>query len=88
MSGRLKLLRIVTGWFRSKVWASEQIQRLSRERLRECTGCDDAIESSALKFINGDAEQVKCQKCRHCGCPIVEKSLVENETCPLKKWKN
>lgn len=61
-------------------------KRRSRERLKECAKCDDAIDSSVLKFINGEAEQIKCKACRFCGCPVVEKSLVKNEKCHLNKW--
>lgn len=87
----LNLRNIFTGWFRSYVWAGKSIKELSKERLKVCEACDNAIESSTLKILRGtDVEHVLEKKCSRpigCGCPVVEKSLVKSETCPLKKWK-
>jgi hypothetical protein len=83
----IKISNIAKGWFASKIFKSKSIQELSVERLKHCEPCRNTKQSKFLKFINGDAREIETLVCNGCGCPVVEKSLVKNETCPQKKWK-
>jgi len=88
---KLNIGNIITGWWRSYVYAGKDIKKLSDERLKVCVSCPNALDSSVLKVIRGDIEHVLEKKCSTpigCGCPIREKSLVRSETCPMKKWKS
>lgn len=83
----INIIHIVKGWFASKIYASKTAGELSMERLKRCEFCRYAKPSKVLKFINGDALEINTMKCSGCGCPVVEKSMVKDEKCPLKKWK-
>lgn len=82
---------IFKGWFASKIYASEKAQILSKKRLLKCDSCKYAKQTKILKFINGGASEINtliCTGCsKHLHCPVVEKSLVKNETCPKKLWE-
>jgi hypothetical protein len=80
-------IHILKGWFASKVHASETVEEISKRRLLECEKCVYAKPKKWLKFINGEANEIETLACDKCGCPVVEKSLVMDEVCPLKKWK-
>lgn len=87
---KFNIKNILTGWWHSLVWASLTTRLRSKERLKECEACENAVESQTLKVIRDMFEEVsekKCSKPIGCGCPIYEKSLVKDETCPLNKWK-
>lgn len=84
-------IHILKGWFASKVHASKTIEEISKQRLLECEKCVYAKPKKWLKFINGEANEIDtlvCTGCsKHLHCPVVEKSLVKEEVCPQKKWK-
>lgn len=80
-------IHILQGWFASLIWASSATIRLSIERLKECKKCENTTQSSLLKIVKGSFEEINCLRCNSCGCPIVEKSMVKDEKCPLNKWK-
>lgn len=82
-----KIIHILKGWFASKVYANKNTESISKIRLLECENCEFTKQSKVLKFINGDAKEIETLKCKGCGCPVVEKSLVKNEKCPKGKWK-
>lgn len=81
------LLHIIKGWFRSYIYAPKEVKTLSEERLLVCEYCDFAVEKSFLSFRANDAVEIKKKACTYCGCPVIEKSLVEEEKCPLNLWK-
>ncbi len=82
---------IIKGWFASKIYADKIAFVRSKLRLLDCEKCEFAKPKKWLKFINGEAEEVKYLACTGCSknihCPVVEKSLVKNEKCPKGKWK-
>ena len=84
-------IHILKGWFASKIFASDTAIDFSKQRLLECENCSFTKSSKILKFINGEANEIDTLVCTGCSknlhCPVVEKSLVKNETCPQKKWK-
>lgn len=83
----MNFLHIAEGWYKSKIHTDKDSVALSKERLKICVECPDAVEKEFLKLINGEAIEEKTKACKLCGCPIVEKSLVTNEKCKLGKWK-
>lgn len=78
---------IIKGWFASKIFASDSVEEISKQRLFECEKCPFAKQKKWLKFINGEANEIESLACDKCGCPVVQKSLVKNEKCPVDKWK-
>lgn len=80
-------LHILTGWFRSQIYAPERIKKLSEERLKVCIDCPYAVEKSFLKIREDGEHQEKTKACDLCGCPIQEKTLVESEKCPENLWE-
>jgi hypothetical protein len=80
-------INILKGWFRSQIYAPEEAKTLSEERLEVCRNCPFAVEKSFLKFRENEAVEEKTKACEKCGCPIIEKSLVDGEKCPLNLWK-
>lgn len=80
-------INILKGWFRSYFSASDKIKKLSEQRLEVCRNCPFAVEKTFLKFRADEAIEEKTKACKHCGCPIIEKSLVEEENCPMNLWK-
>lgn len=83
----VQIFHVLTGWFRSYIYAPKRIKSLSEERLEECSKCDFAVEKSYLQFREDDHVEYKTKACTFCGCPVKEKSLVESETCPMNLWK-
>lgn len=80
-------LHILKGWFRSYIYAPKKIQTLSEQRLEKCRVCPFAVEKTFLKILRAGAVEEKKKACQFCGCPTVEKSLVENENCPKGYWE-
>jgi hypothetical protein len=84
-------IHIIKGWFASKIFASDTAIDFSNQRLLLCEKCPFTKQSKILKFINGEAKEIDTLVCTGCSknfhCPVVEKSLVKNETCPKKYWK-
>lgn len=79
---------IATGWARHMklISTTEEVQKLSNERVAICGECPDAKESRVLEFFNDSAEHIDIIYCTVCSCPCTQKSLVENEKCPKGKW--
>lgn len=87
----MDLLKIYEGWTKSlglqKV--SEENKRLAKARVKICIECPFAVEMWLKKFIDGmlqrdiEGSGVGCSKC---SCPVNEKALVTNETCPDGRW--
>ena len=79
---------IIEGWSKSMglMDVTEENKKLSVDRLKICGDCPSAVESSFLKILRGNADQIKAIKCGVCGCPVNEKTLVTDEKCPFKKW--
>ena len=84
----MNLLHIAEGWGKSLGWldVSPEDQQISIERLKKCATCPLAKQSSFLKLFKGEGRQLDAIYCAGCGCPVNEKSLVREETCPQNKW--
>jgi hypothetical protein len=84
----VNLKHILIGWGKSlkllEVTPEEEV--MSVARLQVCAVCPFATESSFLKLIKGDGVDMEAIACSKCGCPVNEKSLVKEETCPENKW--
>lgn len=83
-----KIIHILIGWAKVFGWikTSTAEKKLSDLRLSICKICEYAEESRVLDMINGDMQEVDCLKCTKCKCPCLQKSLVVDELCPIKKW--
>lgn len=83
-----KARHIITGWARkfNIIHTPIEIEKLSKERLAICKVCDQAKVSKILELIQGGFEEVDTLLCTKCSCPVLEKSLVLQERCPLHKW--
>lgn len=79
-------IHIIKGWWKSTVHADKASLEMSRERLAICAKCPHCVDSKFLHFIKGKVKEVNQKICDLCGCPIVEKSLVKEEHCPINKW--
>lgn len=86
----INLLHIAEGWSKSLGWleVTEENRALSNARMKICSTCPYATESSFLKLLKGEAKEMGAIACGKCGCPVNEKTLVINETCPEGKWEN
>lgn len=84
----MNLLHIAEGWSKSLglLEVSEENKRLSEERISICAICPHAKESSILKFFRDDAKELGAIVCGKCGCPVNEKTLVNDEKCPEGNW--
>ena len=82
-----KIFHIAQGWFSSLIYSTDKQNRLSKKRLRVCKNCPYAVEKTFLKILRDDAIEEKKKACIFCGCPIYEKSLVENEHCEMNIWE-
>lgn len=83
-----KFIHILKGWGK---WigilnTSSAEKKLSALRLSICKICEHSKESRVLDIINGDMEETDALKCTKCKCPCLQKSLVIDEKCPVKKW--
>lgn len=83
----INIFNIVKGW--TNVLLDEfnalppYIKELSTERQRVCQNCplhSKGVCSTKLSVKKGK------EKIKGCGCPIIAKSMVLNEECPLDKW--
>ncbi len=83
----MKIFHIIKGWFRSYIYASKKAKTLSEERLDKCRNCSYAVEKTFLTILRDDAVEERKKACTFCGCPVVEKSLVEEEKCEMNLWK-
>ncbi len=85
----MKLKNILTGWAKKLglLPVAEAEAAMSALRLRICKACPEAKVSPIMKFFGDDtAELVDTMVCTRCSCPCEPKSLVVNESCPLKLW--
>ena len=85
----MKLSHIIEGWGMSMglLEIKPADRKRSEERMKVCAACPFAKESSFLKLLKGAAHNMAAIQCTKCSCPVNEKSLVKNETCPEGKWK-
>lgn len=80
----MKLLIIFTGWAK---WLFGIQSDYSEARMAICKVCPEAVPKKLLRIINGADKWEDSLQCTICKCPCLEKSLVESEKCPLKKWQ-
>lgn len=86
-----KLKHIAEGWSKSLdlVEVSEENKKLAKKRVEACVKCPYSEEFWLKKFIDGVLQRdvlgsgIGCSKC---GCPVNEKALVIEETCPDNRW--
>jgi hypothetical protein len=83
-----KVLNILIGWGKAMgvIRISTAEQKLSELRLHICKTCEYSEDSKILRLLNDNAFNEHSLKCTKCGCPCLEKSLVVEEKCPVKKW--
>ncbi len=84
----MKIKNILIGWGKRLGFlpTSEAEKKLSELRMKQCKGCPDSKSSKALQIINGAAGYEHQLGCTRCGCPVLEKTLVVAEYCPIAKW--
>lgn len=86
-----KLVHILKGWARrfNLIPTPVDLKQISEDRLWVCLSNEGvcARRTKLLQILNGEAEYVNTLVCTKCHCPCLEKSLVREETCPLKKWE-
>lgn len=87
----MSLRKIYEGWSKSLGLAevTEQNKVLAESRVKICVECPHAKEMWLKKFIDGVLKRDELGSgigCELCGCPVNEKALVIDESCPIKKW--
>jgi hypothetical protein len=87
----MNLKHIFEGWSKSLglVEASEEDKQLAKQRVAICVECPHSKEMWLKKFIDGALRNDKVGSgigCGKCGCPVNEKALVVEETCPDNRW--
>jgi len=64
---------------------SEDLKKISQERLNICDSCDIRLGSICNPSMTGvNIQTGKLQ--RGCGCNIAAKTMSTNAKCPLGKW--
>ena len=87
----LNLKHIAEGWSRhlDLIQTPPEIKELAKQRVKICTLCKHSKEQWLTKIIDGalgkDIEGSGIG-CGICGCPVNQKALVPEETCPEHKW--
>lgn len=86
-----KLWNIYEGWTKSLGLAqvTEEDKRLAKARVLICVSCPYAHEMWIKKFIDGFLQRDDVGSgigCSVCGCPVNEKALVADESCPKNYW--
>ena len=86
-----RLLNIWEGWSKSigLVSVSDENKKLALARVKICVACPHAKEMWLKKFIDGILQRDVLGSgigCSLCHCPVNEKALVKNETCPDGRW--
>lgn len=83
-----RIVHIIIGWGKStgvlKTTTAEI--KLSELRMKKCVTCSFSEVSDLLATLHGEMKIEKVLKCKKCGCPCVEKTLVVDEACPIDKW--
>lgn len=87
--GNLK--NIFEGWSKALGLreVSEADKELARARVKICVDCEHAHEHWLKKIIKGELQVDEAGSgigCKLCGCPVNEKALVPQESCPVDKW--
>lgn len=87
----MNLKRIAEGWSKSLnlVKVSEENKQLAITRVKICVSCPHAKEMWLKKFIDGVLKNDILGSgigCGLCGCPVNEKALVQEESCPDNRW--
>lgn len=57
--------------------------------LKGITGLDEKTKQTAQKRLSicqPCSQRTSINTCKKCGCLLVAKTLVEDESCPLGKW--
>jgi hypothetical protein len=86
-----QLLKIYEGWTKSLglVVVNSEDKKLALARVKICVECPHAKEMWLKKFIDGVLKRDELGSgigCGLCHCPVNEKALVKNETCPDGRW--
>lgn len=66
----------------------EAIERLAAERMRVCLTSGEhgrPCEWYADKLPDAETKKL-APKCRHCGCPLIWKTLDVQNSCPIRRW--
>lgn len=87
----VNLKNIADGWAKSLglIEVSEENKALAKTRVAICVDCPHAKEMWLKKVIDGALQRDELGSgigCGLCGCPVNEKALVINETCPDGRW--
>lgn len=84
----VKIDNIIKGWGKrfGFISVSRAETKLADLRLTICKNCPESKATKVLTILNGNAEYEQTIKCRMCGCPCWEKTIVVDEICPLGKW--
>lgn len=79
---------IAEGW-KKVLFNDEESRQLAIERYEKgCVGCPSNVDSPAMRYIaKGKEFKFNSRKCGECGCPLIAKLQVSDETCPLGKWQ-
>jgi hypothetical protein len=85
---RRRIRHIIIGWAKKYGWlpTSKAEEKLSELRMAHCIKCPFSEESKVLKLLNGNVNYEREIYCTKCHCPCEQKSLVVDESCPMKKW--
>lgn len=84
----MQIGHIIRGWGMrfGLIPTTQAEQKLSDLRLKVCGACRYAKEQKVLKIINGEVNNNAALVCTLCHCPCLEKGLVVDEKCPIKRW--
>lgn len=77
MSKKNKLKNIIEGW-------TSEDSTMSKERVEICLKCPILNTGTLATMMK---TTLNLDTCGNCGCAVIEKARVEDEECPLKKWK-
>lgn len=79
---------IIRGWGMrfGLIPTSDAEKKLADLRLKICAGCKYAQKRKILRIVNGEVNNNAELQCTLCHCPCLEKALVTDEVCPVKKW--
>jgi hypothetical protein len=84
-----KLKRILEGWGNvlrdSLHLLPEEVKTLSETRLLICDGCP-VRDGSVCSTNKSDIHKKTGETQVGCGCPLIAKTMVPDEECPLGHW--
>ena len=87
----MNLANIAEGWAKhlGAMEIPEAQKSVARQRVETCIACPYSKEQWLNKFIDGILKKDVAGSgigCSICGCPINQKALALDETCPKNKW--